>query len=237
MAGALIDEAGRVLIAQRPAGKHLEGSWEFPGGKLEPGETRIAGLARELREELGVSIIEAHPLLMIRHAYLDRDVLLDIWRVRRFSGEPVGRDAQALRWCEAEDLPGADVLPADRPAIAALRLPDRLESRCGRNYEVVCATDLRAAVRGASGEASLVGASLVGASCADPSAARAAAAAGADFIVLTAVLPAETVKTLCGAINLPVYCSGIELARAWEIGARGIVVAGAGAGQARLRTP
>ncbi len=69
VAGALLDEKGRVLIAQRPPGKHLAGGWEFPGGKLEPGEDRRAGLARELREELGIAIATPRPLIRVRHSY------------------------------------------------------------------------------------------------------------------------------------------------------------------------
>jgi 8-oxo-dGTP diphosphatase len=121
MAGALIDGAGRVLIAQRPAGKHMAGFWEFPGGKLEPGEAPRDGLARELREELGVGVLEAQPLIQITHRYPDREVLLDIWRVTAFAGVPEGRDGQALRWCAAEDLSSANILPADEPAIALLQ--------------------------------------------------------------------------------------------------------------------
>ena len=68
-AAVLFDRRGRILIAQRPAGKHLAGSWEFPGGKIEPGETRTAALARELKEELGVTIERPRPLLRLRHAY------------------------------------------------------------------------------------------------------------------------------------------------------------------------
>ena len=78
VAAAVIDAAGRVLIAQRPEGKHLAGGWEFPGGKLEPGEERAAGLARELREELGITIETPRPLIRVRHAYPAREVLLDV---------------------------------------------------------------------------------------------------------------------------------------------------------------
>jgi len=92
VAAAVIDLRGRVLIAQRPAGKHLAGGWEFPGGKLEPGEDRRLGLARELREELGISIATPRPLIRVRHSYDYGDVLIDMWVVRRYSGEPRGLD-------------------------------------------------------------------------------------------------------------------------------------------------
>jgi 8-oxo-dGTP diphosphatase len=122
VAAAVIDAAGRVLIAQRPLGKHLAGGWEFPGGKLEPGEDRSAGLARELREELGITLTGApRPLIRVRHAYGYGEVLIDMWVVRQYSGEPRGLDGQALRWCTPEELESVELLPADAPIVAALR--------------------------------------------------------------------------------------------------------------------
>jgi 8-oxo-dGTP diphosphatase len=121
VAGAVIRADGYVLIAQRPPGTHLAGGWEFPGGKLEPGETRCAGLARELREELGIEIHDATPLMRIQYEYPYGVVLLDLWVVRRYEGEPKGMDGQALRWCTQEELATADLLPADRPIVEALR--------------------------------------------------------------------------------------------------------------------
>src|ERR1700674_4020921 len=129
-----MDAAGRVLIAQRPAGKHLAGGWEFPGGKLEPGEERLAGLARELREELGIIIATPRPLIRVRHAYPSRAGLLDIWVVTRYRGEPQGLDGQALRWCTQDELATADLLPADKPIVGALRLPERLTEISTRYY-------------------------------------------------------------------------------------------------------
>ena len=136
VAAAVIDGEGRVLIAQRPAGKHLAGGWEFPGGKLEPGEERLAGLARELREELGITITTPRPLIRVRHAYPSREVLLDTWVVRRYSGEPHGLDGQALRWCTQDELATADLLPADKPIVAVLRLPERLTQISTPFYDV-----------------------------------------------------------------------------------------------------
>ena len=120
VAGVLFDAAGRVLLAQRPPGKHLAGGWEFPGGKLEAGEERLAGLARELREELGITVEAAEPLLRLTHAYPERDVDLDVWLVTRYGGEPRGLDGQALRWCAPRQLGEAGLLPADRPIVATL---------------------------------------------------------------------------------------------------------------------
>jgi 8-oxo-dGTP diphosphatase len=120
VAAAVLDGAGRVLIAQRPPGKHLAGGWEFPGGKLEPGEDRVAGLARELREEIGIAISDPEPLIQVTHRYEYGDVLLDVFVVRRFDGDPVGLDGQAIRWCALNELEGAGMLPADLPIIEAL---------------------------------------------------------------------------------------------------------------------
>jgi 8-oxo-dGTP diphosphatase len=113
--------AGRVLIAQRPAGRHLAGGWEFPGGKLNPGEARIEGLARELHEELGIMMIAAHPFMQLRHQYPDRGILLDVWLVTAYEGTPCALDGQILRWCAGDELAQADLLPADQPVVAALR--------------------------------------------------------------------------------------------------------------------
>jgi 8-oxo-dGTP diphosphatase len=121
VAGALFDESGRVLIAQRPPGKHMAGGWEFPGGKREPGETPRATLVRELREELDVEVHEAAPLIAYEHQYPERRLLLDLWVVTRYSGEPKALDAPALQWAAIDDLECIGLLEADRPMIAALR--------------------------------------------------------------------------------------------------------------------
>ncbi|WP_206606351.1 (deoxy)nucleoside triphosphate pyrophosphohydrolase [Steroidobacter cummioxidans] len=121
VAGALFDEQGRVLIAQRPPGKHMAGGWEFPGGKLEPQELPIAGLQRELREELGVEVIEATQLIKYEHGYSDRRVLLDLWLVPRYTGEPRSVEGQPLQWVTLDELETVGLLEADRPMIPALR--------------------------------------------------------------------------------------------------------------------
>jgi len=121
VAAALFDRAGRVLIAQRPAGKPLAGRWEFPGGKVDTGESERAALARELREELGVEVVAAHPFMRLTHAYTERDVELSLWIVERINGEPRSLDAQALKWVSPAGLAAEDILEADQPFIAALR--------------------------------------------------------------------------------------------------------------------
>ena len=120
VAGALFDAQGRVLIAQRPPGKHMAGGWEFPGGKREPGETPRAALERELREELGIEVHEATPLISYEHQYPERRVLLDLWVVKRYSGEPQPLDAPALQWVAVDDLESVGLLEADLPMIPAL---------------------------------------------------------------------------------------------------------------------
>jgi 8-oxo-dGTP diphosphatase len=121
VAAALCDPQGRILIAQRPATKHMAGRWEFPGGKVAAAETEPQALLRELYEELGVQVREPQFCLRLTHAYPDRSVELSFWIVRDYSGEPRGLDGQQLRWVPAADLKDQDILEADRPFIEALQ--------------------------------------------------------------------------------------------------------------------
>jgi mutator protein MutT len=213
VAAAVADAAGRILIAQRQPGKHLAGGWEFPGGKLEPGETRRMGLARELREELGIAIREPRPLLRVRHTYPYGEVLLDTWVVSRYDGEPRGVDGQALRWLDQDELASAPLLPADRPIVRALRLPDRLDARSSAYYavgEVGCG----AAGCGAADK-------LGGVLCRTVEDARASART-ADFLVMQYPLPGAELRSLCEAVAIPVFARGLALEAAWELGASGI---------------
>ena len=123
LAGALRDREGRVLLAERPAGKHLAGLWEFPGGKREPGETPLAALTRELDEELGIALLEAAPLIRVPWHYHERVLLLDAWCVTRWRGEPRSLEGQGLRWCWPIKADPATLAPADRAILQALRLP------------------------------------------------------------------------------------------------------------------
>ena len=103
--GAIVDRSSRsVLLAQRAAGAHQGGLWEFPGGKVEPGETVAAALARELMEELAITITESEPLLKVCHDYTDKRVLLDVWLVTAFVGKPLARQSQPLQWVAIEEL-------------------------------------------------------------------------------------------------------------------------------------
>jgi 8-oxo-dGTP diphosphatase len=220
VAAAVIDAAGRVLIAQRPSGKHMAGGWEFPGGKLEPGEERLAGLERELREELGISIIGIpRPLIRLRHAYPSREVLLDIWVVKRYSGEPRGLDGQALRWCTQDELEAAELLPADKPIVRALRLPEKLRQMASRYY---CVGNLSSLGRSAAVADADNAPRLRGAFCASADEGSAAARAGADFLVIRDVLADEGLKALCRIVSVPVYAPGVALEKAWELGASGV---------------
>jgi mutator protein MutT len=218
-AAVLFDRRGRILIAQRPAGKHLAGSWEFPGGKIEPGETRTAALARELKEELGIMIEHPRPLLRLRHAYPYGEVLLDVWVVRRYRGEPRGLDGQALRWCSRRELPEAELLPADQPIVDALRLPERLRQTVSPSYEIVTCEEFH----GAPGTRPNRTAPqrLLGALCRQPSEARRSSAT-ADFLVMRETLPHDQLRALCAGVYLPVYALGITLERAWALGATGV---------------
>jgi len=116
----LFDTQRRVLIAQRPPGKHQAGFWEFPGGKIGPGESPEQALGRELAEELGVELRRCHSLLQLRHDYGDRSVALEVFVVDEFRGEPSGREAQPLKWVPTAQLHGEELLVADRPVVEAL---------------------------------------------------------------------------------------------------------------------
>jgi 8-oxo-dGTP diphosphatase len=123
MAGILRDAAGRVLLAQRPPGKHLAGLWEFPGGKIEPGESPWHALVRELREELGVDVEAGQPLIRIPWRYERGELCLDAWLVERWDGEPASLEGQALQWIQPGAVDLSILAPADRPILQALRLP------------------------------------------------------------------------------------------------------------------
>jgi 8-oxo-dGTP diphosphatase len=125
MAGVMLDPQGRVLLAQRPPGKHLAGLWEFPGGKLEAGEAPADGLVRELQEELGVEATISESLIRVPWCYGQRSLLLDARVVRVWRGEPASLDGQALRWCDPHEVDLDLLAPADRHILRALQLPVR----------------------------------------------------------------------------------------------------------------
>lgn len=121
-AAALLDGDGRVLIAQRPAGKSMAGLWEFPGGKVKPGETPEYALARELEEELGIDIRETclSPIAFASHRYPDFHLLMPLYTCRMWNGTPVPREGQTIQWVRPVDLYEYEMPPADVPLVAQL---------------------------------------------------------------------------------------------------------------------
>ena len=120
---ALIDTDGRVLLAERPAGKPLAGLWEFPGGKIHPGETPEAALIRELHEELGIDVAEAclSPLTFASHRYPELHVVLLLYVCRRWKGLVTAREGQKLSWVRPQRFDDYPMPPADKGLVAALR--------------------------------------------------------------------------------------------------------------------
>ncbi len=132
--GAIFNGANEILLAFRPPTAPQGGLWEFPGGKVEVGESTQHALARELQEEIGISVVSARPLIRIRHHYheghsrstdLGKIVLLDVWRVDTFAGEPFGREGQPVEWVAAKDLAQRNYPAANWPIVTAVRLPSR----------------------------------------------------------------------------------------------------------------
>jgi len=121
---AVIERDGEILIARRPDHVHQGGKWEFPGGKVEAEEATLTALQRELAEELDIQVTAAQPLIKIAHDYPDKQVLLDVWRVTGFCGEPRGHEGQETRWVKSEALADYEFPAANVPIVTAARLPD-----------------------------------------------------------------------------------------------------------------
>ncbi len=124
-AGVIEDPAERILLARRPAHLHQGGLWEFPGGKVEPGEDARTALRRELGEELGIRVTQATPLIRIPYSYPDRRVLLDVWRVSGFDNVAHGSEGQEISWVEPAQLREYEFPAANRPIVTAAMLPSR----------------------------------------------------------------------------------------------------------------
>jgi mutator protein MutT len=208
VAAAIRDTQGRLLIAQRPPGKHMAGGWEFPGGKIESGETRLEGLTRELAEEIGIKVLTAHPLIRIRHTYPERDVDLDVWAVTDFEGLPRGLEGQQLRWCPPENLTSADLIAADRPIVTALILPECITMAADPRYLV--------------GSGAADGRQYRGMFCRDSAEAAAATAVGADFLLVSPILDPPSIESLTAELNVPVYVRHVAPEVAWACGASGL---------------
>ena len=120
--GVILNDSGEVLVARRADHLHQGGLWEFPGGKIDGAESSFAALCRELREELAIDVLQAAPLITIHHAYADKTVALEVWRVERFAGQPHGCEGQPLRWVAVAALDQRDFPAANAGIIAALRI-------------------------------------------------------------------------------------------------------------------
>lgn len=121
VAAGVLRRGDVVLIAERVRGGHGSGYWEFPGGKIEAGETPAAALARELDEEIGVVIDAPSPLITLSHDYPQRQVRLHVFEVLHWRGEPAGKEGQGLQWCALDALDEVRLLEANAPIVAALR--------------------------------------------------------------------------------------------------------------------
>jgi 8-oxo-dGTP diphosphatase len=124
-AAAIENELGQILLTRRAEDTHQGGLWEFPGGKLDEGESVEQALIRELDEELGIHPTAYRPLIKVQHDYGDRHVILDMWLVSAYKGAASGVEGQPLCWVEREDLASYPMPAADTPVIQALTLPDR----------------------------------------------------------------------------------------------------------------
>jgi 8-oxo-dGTP diphosphatase len=121
VAGLIVGDDGRILITQRRADQSLGGQWEFPGGKVEPGEAPVAALVRELGEEIGVTVAVGRIWEVLFHAYPEFDLVMLVY-VCRINGSPRAVEVADLAWVAAADLPAWDILPADRPLVERLRV-------------------------------------------------------------------------------------------------------------------
>lgn len=148
--GVIRDDRDKVLITRRHRHVHQGGLWEFPGGKLEPGEGVFQALARELREEIGIQVLSASPLIKIRHDYGDRLVLLDVWNVTAYSGSVAPLEGQDMLWLAPERLAELPFPAANLPIIKAVQLPEYYAILEGTSVDEVmrnCGLILRGDIR------------------------------------------------------------------------------------------
>ena len=119
--GIMINPEGEVLVAERQMQKFQGGRWEFPGGKVEKDETPLAALQRELDEEIGVEVQQARPLQQLRNTYPDKEILLDVWKVTEYNGEPLGKEGQKIRWVHLDVLFSIEIPDANIPIVKMLQ--------------------------------------------------------------------------------------------------------------------
>ncbi|GHD26024.1 8-oxo-dGTP diphosphatase MutT [Parahalioglobus pacificus] len=115
--GVIVNEQGQVLLTRRHNDAHQGGLWEFPGGKVEAGESVVDALARELAEELGISVLASRPLIEVSHDYGDKHVLLDVYLIEKFGGSPAGMEGQPMVWAPVTDLDGYEFPAANVPIV------------------------------------------------------------------------------------------------------------------------
>lgn len=163
VAGVIADPRGRILLARRTVGRDLAGLWEFPGGKVDPGETPEQALVRELREELGIEAELGEPLIAVPQQYPHKRLCLDVRRIRAWRGAVKGLDGQALAWVPPHRLPTYPMPPADRPVVAALLRPERyLVTPAPGDSDDAWLADLRRALENGIGCVQLRGAGADG---------------------------------------------------------------------------
>jgi len=129
--GVIFNSQGQLLVTQRPPQKSWSGYWEFPGGKLEPGETPFQTLVRELKEELAIEVLSAKAWSTLKYTYPEKTVFLDLWLVSRFQGTLNGLEGQAFQWVDLNNLPELEFLPANKLILESIKnhslnLPDSL---------------------------------------------------------------------------------------------------------------
>ena len=215
-AAVLLRADGAVLLADRPTGKPYAGYWEFPGGKIEPGESAEHALARELAEELHIEVVESMPWLVFEFDYPHAYVRLHFRRVYEWRGKPAPLEGQRLIFYRTAEPAPQPLLPAAVPVLSFLRLPERL------SWPGEQAMPVAGEVR----EVRIGGAVWRAAACRDAAELQAAAASGADFALAGAPPDAE-LADLCRATPIPVYApdpGGQDaLERVRRLGAHGLV--------------
>ncbi|NDV14245.1 NUDIX domain-containing protein [Crenobacter caeni] len=227
VAGALIDADGRYMLGSRPEGKPYAGYWEFPGGKVEPGETLFAALAREFDEEMGVRVEHATPWLTRVHHYEHASVHLTFFRVWSWAGTPRPHEGQSFAWQKPGEERVAPMLPANGPILRALSLPLSLRVGVDGGFAIGNEAGVLLALndwqRSGRPDAPWAGA-CVGSAAELSEAAR----LGFDFAVADAAGEWDTFdRVVNDGWPLPVYAAGAALAVALEHGAHGVLEADA----------